>query len=167
MARNSNIKTAAPFGRLLAGWPEAKRTLNVAFLYEDASARRKANRFCERVERLFSPRQLRGTWWKMSDLYHPGVLAGAVSQTMRADLIVVATRGTEGLPLPFYVWVNSWLPHYPAGTGALVGLLGASSTGPAPLGRVRDYLVAVAKQARLELLLEEREADEESAEDGR
>ena len=56
----------------------------------------------------------------MSD---PAVLAGAVSKAMRADVIMVAIRATEGFPLPFYVWVGSWLPHRLRGKGELVALV--------------------------------------------
>jgi hypothetical protein len=51
------------------------------------------------------------------------VLAGAVSKAMRADVIMVAIRATEGFPLPFYVWVGSWLPHRLRGKGELVALV--------------------------------------------
>ena len=62
------------------------------------------------------------TWWNLNELSQPAVLAGAVSKAMRADVIVVATRATEGFPLPFYIWVSSWLPHYLPGKGTLVAL---------------------------------------------
>src|SRR5262249_34416018 len=99
-------------------------SLNIVFLYQDGPTRKWAKEVYERVTHVAGPETARATWWRISDLSEPGVLAGAVSTTMRADVIVVAVRTGEGLPLPFYVWVNAWLPHRAAQTGALVALLG-------------------------------------------
>jgi hypothetical protein len=131
-------------------------TLNVAVVYEDLPTRRWASEFCGRVGKLFGPDTIRNTWWKMSELDEPAVLAGAVSTAMRADVIVVAVRAAEGLPLPFYVWVDSWLPYHPQGLSALVALIAMPDNPGAPLDRARNYLSAVARQGRLEFLVEER-----------
>lgn len=90
------------------------------------------------------------TWWRMSDLDQPGVLAGAVSSTMRAHLIIVAVRSGGNFPLPFYVWAKSWMPHR-AFRGSLVGLIGSTAE-----TRARDYLVAVGRQVGLRVTIEER-----------
>jgi hypothetical protein len=39
--------------------------------------------------------RFQSAWWKLDGLSEPAVLAGAVSQAMGADLIVVAIRATE------------------------------------------------------------------------
>jgi hypothetical protein len=132
------------------------RSLNVLVLYEDSPTREWSGEVCSRVAGLAEPDALRVTWWKMSDLSEPGVLAGAVSKAMRADVIVVAIRATDGLPLPFYVWVDSWLPHRPQGTGALVALLGFPERFVAPMERAREYLKALARKGHLDFLIEER-----------
>ena len=98
---------------------------------------------------------VRATWWRIGDLSQPGVLAGAVSTALRADMIVVAIRAAEGLPLPFYVWVEQWLPHRLVPAGALAALLPASSAANSRPGRVADYLRAAARQGRLDFLIKE------------
>jgi len=79
------------------------------------------------VGRLADTHAVRPTWWKLNNLFEPGVLAAAVSTAMRADIIVVAIRAEEGLPLPFYTWVNNWLPHRLQPGGVLVALQGKSA----------------------------------------
>jgi hypothetical protein len=79
-----------------------------------------------------------------------------VSTALRADVIVVAVRAADGLPLPFYVWVDAWLPHHPQGSAALVALIAMPDNPGARLDRARDYLQTVARRGRLDFLIEER-----------
>ena len=84
------------------------------------------------------------------------MLAGAVSKAMRADVIVVATRATEGFPLPFYVWVSSWLPHHVRGNGTLVAVTATPKQPPFRRNRAVDYLRAVAWRAGMRFQITER-----------
>src|SRR5258706_11911792 len=77
---------------------------------------------------------------------------------MRADVIVLAVRAAEGLPLSFYAWTSAWCHNRLQLNGVLVALLGAPQKKHARSGRVGDYLRNVAKQARLHILIEERNA---------
>jgi len=142
--------------------PGAGYSLNVVFVYQDSQTRKWAKEVYERVSKLAGSESARATWWRMSDLSEPGVLAGAVSTAMRADVIVVAVRTGEGLPLPFYVWVNSWLPHRGPQTGALVALFGESRNRSPHVDRVREYLQMVARQSKLDFLPETRELSEDA-----
>lgn len=136
--------------------PGPECVLNVTILYEDQTARDWAAEVCERVAGLVGNEIVRSRWWKLEDLSEPAVLAGAVSTALRADVIIVAVRAADGLPLPFYVWVDSWLPYVPRAKGALVALI-TMPCNPSPrLDRVRDYLSAVARQGRLDFMIEER-----------
>jgi len=155
MTRTSVTKLNGKLDKLVAGLPGVGYGLTVALVYEDPLTWKWAKNIFDRAEKLVGASALRATWWKLGDLGHPGVLAGAVSQAMRADLVVVAHRGTEGMPLPFYVWVNSWLPHHPAGRSGLVALLGTVEQPNTESGRLRKYLRAVARQGHMEFLLAE------------
>ena len=155
MTRTSIAKHAASLEKVVNGLP-THYALNLTVLYEEAHSRNWARAVVSRVEKVLGARAVRCTWWSMADLHHPGVLAGAVSKAMRADLIVVAARQTEGIPLPFYVWVNSWLPHRLPKSGALVALLGRPEPRDLRSDRMQKYLRAVARRGRLDLLLEER-----------
>ena len=131
-------------------------SLSVTVVYEDLPTRRWAVDFCERIAGLVGRESVSATWWKIAELSEPAVLAGAVSTALRADVIVVALRAAEGLPLPFYVWVDAWLPHRPQGLSALVALIAMPNNPGARLDRAREYLTAVARQGRLDFLVEER-----------
>jgi hypothetical protein len=155
MTQTSVTRLNGRLDKLVSSLPGSGYALNVALVYEDALTWKWAKNIFDRAEKLAGSNVVRGTWWKLGDLSHPGVLAGAVSQAMRADLVVVAHTATEGLPLSFYVWVNSWLPHHLPGGSALVALLGAVERPNAESGRVREYLRAVARQGRMHFLLAE------------
>jgi hypothetical protein len=155
---NSNLTTAMS-GLLAAHRDEP---LEAALVYEDSSTRQWTSEVYARLERLAGEQSVRSTSWNVGDFCHAGVLAGAVSKAMRAELIVVALRASEGLPLPFYFWVNAWLPHHLSGTGLLLGLLGATAPRQPEAGRVREYLRNVAHQGRLKFLLQERRFEQPS-----
>src|ERR1041385_3270230 len=130
-------------------------SLNLVLVYEDAESREWARAAHDRLARLARKHPVRPTLWKLNNLSEPGVLAAAVSTAMRADIIVVAMRSEEGLPLPFYAWVNNWLPHRLHHGGVLAALIGRSTQRTTRSGRVGGYLRSVARQARLGFVLAE------------
>lgn len=154
MTRDSNSNLTASFSSLLAAHRD--EPLEAALVYEDATTRQWASEEYARLERIAGGESVRRTCWNVEDFCHAGVLAGAVSKAMRAELIIVALRASEGLPLPFYFWVNAWLPHHLPGTGLLLGLLGATAPQQPEAGRVREYLRNIARHGRLKFLLQER-----------
>lgn len=122
-------------------------------LYEEAQTRLWAKELCDHLAEAPFWEKAQNTWWKIDDLRHPGVLAGAVSKAIRADVLLVAVRSSEGLPLPFYVWVNSWLPHRPPHRGALIGFIGASGDQTSNSNPLCKYLRTLARRAQMSLLL--------------
>src|SRR5256885_4320620 len=89
--------------RLVPGLLGTGQGLGISLVYQDEETRKWAKAACKEIAKLAGEEGIRPSWWRMEDLSVPGILAGAVSTAVRADLIVVATRA-EGLPLPFYVW---------------------------------------------------------------
>ncbi|HWW01097.1 MAG TPA: hypothetical protein VNZ64_15475 [Candidatus Acidoferrum sp.] len=150
------LEQIAPLQEAAIGASRVDYALNVTVVYEDPATRRWASEFCERVAGLVGQDTVRRTWWKIGELSEPAVLAGAVSTALRADVIVVAVRAAEGLPLPFYVWVDAWLPHHRQGAAALVALIAMPDNPGARLDRARDYLQTVARRGCLDFLIEER-----------
>jgi hypothetical protein len=140
----------------------AESLLNVMVLYQDRPTRQWAGEVCERLAGLVGHEALRTTCWNLDDLSEPGVLAGAVSTALRADIIVTAVHAAHGLPLPFYVWAGSWFPYRRLGTGVLVALIGLPERMTPQMDRARDYLRALAKKARLDFLIEERKIASET-----
>jgi len=129
--------------------------LGISFIFQDEETRQWAKEAYRNIIQLAGEEGLRPSWWRIEDLTVPGILAGAVSTAVRADLIVVAAR-EEGLPLPFYVWVNMWWPHKSHTPGGLLALIGTNGAPLSRGGRVGNYLREVSQQARLEFFLLER-----------
>ncbi len=135
---------------------EAEQVVNVVVVYEDAAARPWAQERCEQMFRRASRENVRTTWWNLNELRDPAVLAGAVSKAMRAEVVVGATRATEGFPLPIYVWAGSWLPHRMHGSGTLVALIASPKEPGFSRNRAADYFRAMAARARMECQITER-----------
>jgi hypothetical protein len=134
--------------------------LNVVVVYEDAETRNWAREVYDRATGVSGPENTSTTWWKIDELSTPAVLAGAISTAMRADVIIIAARATEALPMSFYVWAENWMPHRHPATGALIALLASPETGNAEQARFRQYLRSVARQGRMDLMLEDRESSQ-------
>jgi hypothetical protein len=157
LKQNPVLSPIPRLDRTPAGSAEAKYSLNVVVVYEDSLARQWAMGVYERVAKVVGHSGVQTSWWQISDLCEPGVLAGAVSTALRADVVVVSIRAVDGLPLPFYVWVREWLPNRVSSAGALIALLPAPKKSDSRSGRVGQYLRAVAAQGRMDFLSEERE----------
>jgi hypothetical protein len=138
-------------------------TLNISLVYQDEKTQEWAREVHAKVARLAGKECVRSTWWKMEELEQPGVLAGAVSTAMRADMIVVAVDAAQGLSLPFNVWVNTWLPNRLRQAGCLVALIGSKTKADSQANKAADYLRAVAQAGRFDFLIEERVAPEAAA----
>lgn len=138
------------------GAPEVERVVNVTVVYEDAATHKWAREASDEMFAEAGRETVHSTWWKLNELSDPAVLAGAVSKAMRADVIVVAIRLSEGFPLPFYVWVGSWLPHRPQGVGKLLALISTSPKTSLHTKRVVEYLRAVARRAQMPCQIKER-----------
>jgi hypothetical protein len=156
MKQTSVLEQGAGLGNLTVVPPPAGRNFGVTVVYHDPPTHAWAGEVYERLRKLAGKDSVRATWWKISDLMEPGVLAGAVSTAMRADMIVVAIDAAERLPLPFHVWVDTWLPKRLQAAGCLVALIGSAEQPNGESSRMREYLRAVAREGRLEFLLEER-----------
>jgi len=142
--------------KLVTVCPDSRLPLNITMVYEDDETREWAREAFDRVTKLAGEQPIRPTWWRLNNLGQPGVLAAASSTAMRADVIVIAVRAAEGLPLPFYAWTNAWSPNRLQLNGVLVALLGAPQVRNHRSGRVGDFLCMIAKQARLHVLVEQR-----------
>ena len=132
---------------------EDTKVTNVMVVYQDAHTRKWATNFYP--AKVKGCAEVKCTWWNLNDLSEPGVLAGAVSTAIRADVIVVAVLTGTGLPLPFYVWVDSWLPHRKLTEGKLIALVGLAKERKNKDNDGRTYLREMARQGHLNLVEKE------------
>ena len=142
---------------------DTEAAANVTVIYQDASTRKWARQFCTQVESLVGSRACRLTWWKVSDLAEPGVLAGAVSTALRADVFIVALRADQSLPVEFCMWTEAWLPHRRAAGGSLLALIALPEQPGTHSDEAQQYLRAIARQSRLDFLIEERKLGNSSS----
>ncbi len=142
--------------KLAPATPEAERAVNVTVVYEDEATRRWARETYEQMFVGTGWEKVQSTWWRLEGLSEPAVLAAAVSKAMRAEVIIVAIQATEGFPLPFYVWVSSWLPHRLQGEGKLAALIATPRLTEFRRNRAAEYLRAVAARARMGFQVTER-----------
>src|SRR5882757_4673201 len=160
--KNLTSESINQLEKLLAISARDGSPLNVALIYEDAQTREWAREAYERVTKLAGEQRVRPTWWNLENLGNPGVLAAAVSTAMRADVIVLAARAAEGMPLAFYAWINAWLPNRFYSGGVLAALLGKTQRSGARQQRVGEYLREVARQGRMSFLIETRKLEVEA-----
>jgi hypothetical protein len=149
--------------RMHTGPAFGDRALKVVVVYQDAATCKWARQACNRVQKLVGSENVRCTWWKMGDLAAPGVLAGAVSTAMRADVIVVALHAALPLPLSLCVWAEAWLPHRLPEAGSLLALIDIPASPDVHADHTHDYLRSIARQAHLDFLVEERRLKGRSA----
>jgi hypothetical protein len=136
--------------------PRPGYTLNMTLVYHDETSQAWAREVYQKVGKLVGRDSVRAMWWKIDDLACPGVLAGAVSTAMRANIIVAAVDSTQELPLPFHVWVNTWLPNRLHAAGCFIGLIGTPEKSRAGAKKTAEYLRATAQRGGFEFLIEER-----------
>ena len=156
MTRPGLTKATANDGTLVSVSNDTEGVANVTVIYQDASTRKWARQFCAQIESLVGVRACRMTWWKVGDLSEPGVLAGAVSTALRADVFIVALQADQPLPVEFCMWTEAWLPHRNAPGGSLLALIALPEQPGSHSDEAQDYLRAIARQSRLDFLIEER-----------
>jgi hypothetical protein len=160
--KKKNVSKRVAGKNLLPLSRQEENVINVTFLYEEPDTRSWARDAYDQLCKIHGAGKIKATWWKMQELSVPGVLAGAVSTAMRADVVIVAATGSEGLPLPFYFWIKSWAPHRSLAGGKLWAILGAPATKGGRTGRVADYLKTLAAQTGMQFQLEQRPVSEKA-----
>lgn len=141
------------------GSPAAFNGLKGVLVYEDKATRQWAVETWNEVGMLAGKGNVETSFWQTGQLAQPQALSEAVEKSATADVVVVALRAAPELPIPFYVWVDAWLPRRAAGPGALVGLILSSSEMAGASRQVEDYLRAVARRARMEFTARQRRLD--------
>jgi hypothetical protein len=134
----------------------AGRPVSATVVYEDSAGRVWAQEACERILVGPSAERVQSTWWRLEELGEPAVLAAAVSKATSAELIVVAIRATVGFPLPFYVWVGSWVSNRRTKDGKLVALIATPKLPVIERNSTSEYLRVAAQRAGMHLEVTER-----------
>ena len=124
-------------------------------VYEDAVAQQRAMALWERVARLVGAEAFRADSWGIDELNDPSVAQAATAATIRADTIVVSIRAAAKLSAHLCRWIDAWLPQRQPFDGTLIAVVGVAGQPIATSDHAQEYLRDVARQARMDFLLQE------------
>jgi hypothetical protein len=129
------------------------RNFKVVVAFDDSAASSPALKTCEYViQQLGDDIHVRRKIVDFNRDTSPERRAAAARDAAKADMVIVATRENEQLPLPMQEWVDEWSAKRATNEGALVAILNrATRTG----SRVRDQLANVARQAHMDFFSSE------------
>ncbi len=163
--RGSSTKELEPAPALVSAAPAVKGAggVTVACVYQGEAVREWAQEACMRVAASAGATVLRVREWKLGELSEPQVLAAAVVEAAKADVVVVGMEACRQLPDDLFAWVVAWLPRRPRDTGALVAVVCQPKEGGGRSRRAQEYLRAVARARGMEFILEERKLPAMSA----
>ena len=158
--KNMEVKAlfdeGASFGATDFAVRTAEYALKVLVVYEDTVSEVWAAQFCHRATRAIGPEGLNLSLWRMGSLTQPDLLPRAVQAAAQADVLVVALRGADELPLDLCVWIDVWLPRRYRQPGVLVALIDRPEQSCFSFSRTEEYLRAVARKGSLDFMPQER-----------
>ena len=99
---------------------ETTPVFKVVIAYETFAAAARARQVSDRLNAELN---LECDVWNMDSLVHPPLRELAVAAAAQADVIIIATHGSEDLPMFVKDWIEGWLPRKKSGPTALVALL--------------------------------------------
>jgi hypothetical protein len=124
-------------------------SLNVVIAYEDFETGKHAKRTYDfLVENIGRDWHLTNQMWKFDVLVLPKLRDIAVEDAVRADIIMISSRGRE-LPAHVKTWIESWLT-VASNPLALVALFEYAREGAGPGNAARSYLADVARRGNME-----------------
>jgi hypothetical protein len=131
------------------------RNFKVVVAFDDMATSSPALKTCEYViQQLGNDIQVRKKVLDFKRENTPQRRAAAARDAAKADMVIVATREDEQLPLPMQEWMDEWAANRSTDEGALVAILNHSTRTPRG-GGVRDRLANVARQAHMDFFSSE------------
>jgi hypothetical protein len=130
--------------------------INLTIIYEDPLTQEWAGQVYDQVTEFIDREQVANNSWRVCDLAASQVLPDAVCAAAQADVIILSIHDGDELALNLQAWVEAWLPRRDLPVGALITLICVAEDSKASSLRARKQLEAVARRARMDLLLEER-----------
>jgi hypothetical protein len=131
------------------------RNFKVVVAFDDSATSSPALKTCEYViQQLGNDIQVRRKIVDFKQETTPQSRAAAARDAAKADMVIVAAREDEQLPLPMQEWMDEWAANRSADEGALVAILNRSTRANTK-SSVRDRLASVAKQAHMDFFSSE------------
>jgi len=130
-------------------------TLRVAVEYQDEVTLSWAQEAYRHLVQEVGEEAIRCTWWKGDHLAQGRVLNEAIREATRADMILVALRGSDPLHPGLKAWVDSWATCLADHPRTVVVFAGRSETEPSGQGSVEEYLRRAAVAGGLDYMVHE------------
>jgi hypothetical protein len=122
-------------------------------MYEDFGSGKRAKGALDYVAEEFGHElEFRHTMWRLDVLQDPKLSTLAAPALAEADLLIISLRGERQIPAKIRVLIDTWLVEKTNRDGALVALFEARAS--ETHGSVYTYLASLARQHRLDFLVQ-------------
>src|ERR1043165_8791100 len=129
---------------------EANPSFNVVVVYEDVESGKNAQETCDFLAKhLGSNFQFNSQMWKFDAPSVPQLRELAAEDAVRADLVIISSRGRTDLPVEVKNWIEQWLAEK-GNVMALAAIFGSLSRETIQAPAIRAYLADVARRGRME-----------------
>ncbi len=155
----SKKSQATPETGTLAG-PKYRFDLVVG--YEDVPTRNRALSLYDRLaRRLLDEYDFQCAWWKFDHLRADSLMAQAIGDAAKANMIILSLGAGNQLPPVGQSWIEAWASHKSRRKSALVALIDVPRQ-PAPGAcQVQSYLEQIAQRAKMDFFFHAAEAAKE------
>lgn len=144
------MQTKVNFSSLASSDSSVNTNFNVVVVYEDFETGKSAKKICDFLAGNLGPNcRVTQQMWKFAVLEIPNLRDMAVKDAAQADVIIVASQGTNRFPAAFKQWAEQWLEEKPNAM-ALVALFAAPAYESEVCQRSRAYLSQLATRGRME-----------------
>jgi hypothetical protein len=148
MSRNT------PYPTLAGGVRAFDNAFHVVIIYEDYASGSSALDTYQRLLSEFGREfDFRISVWRLDVMRDSKLMQDAVSNAVKADAIILATRWDE-LPIEIKQWVDAWAVQKRGQAAVLIALLDSTSVVDRP-SAVRGYLAKAAASAGMNFLVQE------------
>jgi hypothetical protein len=136
---------------------EANPSFNVVIAYEDVESGKNAQETCDFLAKHLGPDfQFSNQIWKFDALSVPRLRELAAEDAVRADLVIISSRGRTDLPVEVKNWIEQWLAEK-RNVVALAAIFGSPSREAIRAPAIRAYLADAARRGRMEFFAQQEE----------
>ena len=127
---------------------------NVMIAYEDFESGKQAKSTYDfLIENLGTNCRFASQMWKFDVLGIPKLREMAAKDAATADIVILACKGPNRLPIEVKAWIELWLAEKNNAI-ALVALFDSPDADPQQVESTREYLSSVAKRGQMEFFMQ-------------
>jgi hypothetical protein len=131
------------------GTSQSRYELKVLVVYEEIYMGLQGKEVFDLIEREAGGGAAQLTVWRFDIIGSPTMARSAARQAAEADVIIVAPRNPDTVPMQVRAWLEHWSAHRQNGHGALVALLDARTAATGRPSQVAMLLQRAAQRASM------------------